>query len=106
MVSNLFGEHTNPVGAMIRVKSVDMQVVGVLAAKGQSGWGQDQDDVVLIPFSTAERKVLGVAAPTRDQPLGHSDDPASQILMRECRRRARFTVPTRHRPVPSAARPN
>ncbi|MGZ3511856.1 MAG: ABC transporter permease, partial [Candidatus Binataceae bacterium] len=53
-----------------RVKSVDMQVVGVLAAKGQSGWGQDQDDVVLIPFSTAERKVLGVAAPPATSPSG------------------------------------
>jgi macrolide transport system ATP-binding/permease protein len=70
VVSNLFGEHTNPVGAMVRVKSVDMQVVGVLAAKGQSGWGQDQDDVVLIPFSTAERKVLGVAAPPATSPSG------------------------------------
>jgi macrolide transport system ATP-binding/permease protein len=38
-------------------------VIGVLATKGQSGMGQDQDDVVLIPFTTAERKVLGVASP-------------------------------------------
>jgi macrolide transport system ATP-binding/permease protein len=68
VVTNLFGEHANPVGANIRVKSVDMQVVGVLAAKGQSGWGQDQDDVVMIPFSTAERKVLGVAAPPSTTP--------------------------------------
>ena len=63
VVHNLFGEHSDPVGASVRVKGVDMQVIGVLEAKGQSGWGQDQDDVVLIPFSTAERKVLGVAAP-------------------------------------------
>jgi len=68
VVTNLFGEHTDPVGANIRVKSVDMQVIGVLEAKGQSGWGQDQDDVVLIPFSTAERKVLGVAAPPSTSP--------------------------------------
>src|SRR5208282_4311514 len=60
---NLFGVFQNPVGATIRVKNVDVRVIGVLSPKGQSGWGQDQDDVVLIPFSTAERKVLGVAAP-------------------------------------------
>ncbi|MGO9605343.1 MAG: ABC transporter permease [Candidatus Binataceae bacterium] len=60
---NLFGVFQNPVGATIRVKNVDIRVIGVLSPKGQSGWGQDQDDVVLIPFSTAERKVLGVAAP-------------------------------------------
>ena len=68
VVENLFGEHSNPVGAVVRVKNVDMQVAGVLDAKGQSGWGQDQDDVVLIPFSTAERKVLGVAAPPSSSP--------------------------------------
>jgi macrolide transport system ATP-binding/permease protein len=70
VVKNLFGEHTNPVGAVVRVKNVEMQVAGVLAAKGQSGWGQDQDDVVLIPFSSAERKVLGVAAPSSANPSG------------------------------------
>ncbi len=63
VVQNLFGEHQDPVGSTIRVKNVQMTVVGVLSVKGQSGLGQDQDDVVLIPFTTAERKVLGVAAP-------------------------------------------
>jgi macrolide transport system ATP-binding/permease protein len=52
---------------MIRVKNVQMRVVGVLAPKGQSSYGQDQDDVVLIPFTTAERKVLGVATPVLAQ---------------------------------------
>jgi macrolide transport system ATP-binding/permease protein len=70
VVNNLFGQHSNPVGAVVRVKNVDMQVVGVLATKGQSGWGQDQDDVVLIPFGTAERKVLGVATPPASSPSG------------------------------------
>ncbi len=68
VVANLFGEHQDPVGSMIRVKNVQMRVVGVLASKGQSGFGQDQDDVVIIPFTTAERKVLGVAAPVLAQP--------------------------------------
>ena len=49
----------NPVGVIIRVKNFPLRVVGVLAAKGQSSYGQDQDDVVLTPFYTAERKVLG-----------------------------------------------
>jgi ABC-type antimicrobial peptide transport system permease subunit len=38
-----------------------MRVVGLLAGKGQTAFGQDQDDIVMIPFTTAERKVLGVA---------------------------------------------
>ncbi|MGO9451960.1 MAG: ABC transporter permease [Candidatus Binataceae bacterium] len=64
VVNNLFGEDQNPVGAEIRVKNFPLRVVGVLSVKGQSNYGQDQDDVVLIPFETAERKVLGVSAPT------------------------------------------
>ena len=63
----LFAEGENPIGAVVQVRSVPLRVVGVLAAKGQSAFGQDQDDLVMIPFTTAERKVLGVAAPTQTQ---------------------------------------
>ena len=63
VVNNLFGEGQNPVGATIRVKNFPMKVIGVLAVKGQTSYGQDQDDVVIVPFNTAERKVLGVSAP-------------------------------------------
>ncbi len=63
----LFGANQNPLGASIQVKSVALQVVGVLAAKGQSAYGTDQDDIVMMPFTTAEHKVLGVAAPTQEQ---------------------------------------
>jgi macrolide transport system ATP-binding/permease protein len=70
---NLFGQFENPIGATILIKNVPMQVIGLLESKGQSGFGQDQDDVVYIPFTTAERKVLGVAAPTSAQ------SPASSI---------------------------
>jgi macrolide transport system ATP-binding/permease protein len=61
---NLFGAHENPIGATILVKSVPLRVAGLLGSLGQTGYGRDQDDVILIPFSTAETKVLGVAAPT------------------------------------------
>ena len=60
---NLFGEGVDPVGATLLVRGVPLRIVGVLATKGQTGYGQDQDDVVLVPFATAERKVLGVASP-------------------------------------------
>jgi putative ABC transport system permease protein len=58
-VQNLFGPGQNPVDQMIRINNMPFRVVGVLTAKGQSTQGQDQDDAVFIPFSTAERKVLG-----------------------------------------------
>jgi putative ABC transport system permease protein len=57
---NLFGS-ADPVGETIRIKKVPFTVVGVLARKGQSAMGDDQDDTVLIPLSTAKKKVLGVS---------------------------------------------
>ena len=63
----LFAAYENPVGAIILIKGTPLRVVGVLAAKGQSSFGQDQDDLVMIPFTTAEQKVLGVAAPSQAQ---------------------------------------
>lgn len=67
VLKNLYGEQENPVGTTIFIRNVPVEVVGVLKAKGQSGFGQDQDDVVLLPFATAERKVLGVSSPTQTQ---------------------------------------
>ncbi len=63
----LFGTEENPIGAVIQVKGTPLRVIGVLAAKGQTAYGTDQDDLVMIPFTTAERKVLGVAAPSLQQ---------------------------------------
>jgi len=63
----LFNPGESPLGAAIEVKGVPLTVIGVLAAKGQSAFGQDQDDLLMIPFTTAERKVLGVAAPSQQQ---------------------------------------
>jgi putative ABC transport system permease protein len=57
---NLFGE-AEPLGQIIRIKKVPFTVVGVLSRKGQNSWGQDQDDVIMIPISTAKKKVLGTS---------------------------------------------
>ncbi|MBM4133520.1 MAG: FtsX-like permease family protein [Nitrospira sp.] len=56
---NLFERGEEIIGAQIRIKNVPLRVIGLLASKGQTLTGQDQDDTVVIPFSTAERKVLG-----------------------------------------------
>ena len=61
VVDNLFEAGEEPVGATIRIKNVPFRVIGVLSQKGQSSQGADQDDVVFIPFSTAERKVFGTS---------------------------------------------
>ena len=60
VVENLFGG-TDPVGQIVRIKKVPFTVLGVLSPKGQSPGGQDQDDIILLPISTAKKKVLGVS---------------------------------------------
>lgn len=59
VVNDLFEPGEEPLGALIRINNVPLRVIGVLSPKGQSLYGTDQDDVVVIPFSTAERKVSG-----------------------------------------------
>jgi macrolide transport system ATP-binding/permease protein len=61
----LFAPDEDPVGATVLVKGRPLRVVGLLAPRGQSSFGTDQDDVVLIPFETAERRVIGVAVPAQ-----------------------------------------
>jgi macrolide transport system ATP-binding/permease protein len=63
----LFAADESPIGAVVLVKGVPLRVIGLLTGKGQTAFGQDQDDLVMIPFSTAEQKVLGVAAPSQQQ---------------------------------------
>jgi putative ABC transport system permease protein len=61
VAENLFDPGEEPVGSVIRIRNVPFRVIGVLAPKGQSAQGSDQDDVIFIPFSTAERKVFGTS---------------------------------------------
>jgi putative ABC transport system permease protein len=58
VVQNLFG-NSDPTGQVAIIKNVPFTVVGVLTPKGQSPSGQDQDDIILLPISTAKQKVLG-----------------------------------------------
>ncbi len=50
----------DPIGKVIRLKSIPCQVIGVLELKGQSGFGQDQDDTILLPYTTAQKKLKGI----------------------------------------------
>ena len=66
VVKQLFpGE--DPVGASVRIKNVPFEIVGILSAKGQSSMGRDQDDVVLLPITTALNRVVGKSRVQNDQ---------------------------------------
>ncbi len=64
IVDNLFVD-TNPVGETFRIKKVPFEVIGVLDKKGQNSFGQDQDDVVLVPITTARTRLLGTSSRAR-----------------------------------------
>jgi putative ABC transport system permease protein len=56
---NLFG-NDDPLEALIRIRNVPFRVVGVLGPKGQSGQGQDQDDIVIVPYTTMQKRLMRI----------------------------------------------
>jgi putative ABC transport system permease protein len=63
VVENLFGDDIDPIGKMIRIKKSPFLIVGVLEGKGQSFDGRDQDDTIIVPITTAQRKLFGNQIP-------------------------------------------
>ena len=56
---NLFG-NDDPIEAVIRIRNIPFRVVGVLVPKGQTGQGQDQDDTVMIPYTTMQKRLMRI----------------------------------------------
>jgi putative ABC transport system permease protein len=59
IADNLF-EGNDPIGQTMRIRNLPFRVVGVLSVKGQTQWGQDQDDTVIVPYTTAQKKMLSI----------------------------------------------
>ncbi len=59
VADNLFGTGSIPLGATVQIRNLPFKVVGVLSSKGQSAMGQDNDDIVIAPFSTVQQKLAG-----------------------------------------------
>jgi putative ABC transport system permease protein len=64
VIANLFPNGESPIGKYIRFGNVPLMVIGTLAAKGESAFGQDQDDVIIAPFTTVQRRILASANST------------------------------------------
>jgi len=60
VADNLFGPDTDPTGQIIRIKNQPFKVLGVMAPKGSTGFGQDQDDAVYAPYTTVQKKLQGI----------------------------------------------
>jgi putative ABC transport system permease protein len=59
VAENLFGQDADPVGMILRVNDLPFKIIGLLSQKGQNAMGQDQDDLIVCPFSTVQKKILG-----------------------------------------------
>ena len=60
VVDNIFPEGKDPVGQMIRFNNIPFKVIGVLEEKGENTFGQDQDDVVIAPYTTVQKRILAI----------------------------------------------
>jgi putative ABC transport system permease protein len=86
----------DPVGQIVRVRNLPFRVGGVLAPKGQGQWGQDQDDVVLAPYTTVQKKLLGVTflqSVTLSAANSDAVEPVAVETTRLLRRRHRIANP-------------
>jgi len=99
VAQSLFGD-TDPIGQTVRVKKLLCTVVGVLDSKGQNTFGQDQDDVIVIPLTTAKRKVLGVSLANARTVNGISIKVADSEDLKEVQQHIRDLVRQRHRLQP------
>jgi putative ABC transport system permease protein len=97
---NLFGDE-DPLGQVIRIKKVPFTIIGLMDRKGQNTWGQDQDDQILIPLSTARTKVLG-GNQVKGRAVGAiSIKVREAALMKEAEQEIRELIRQRHRIQPS-----
>ncbi|MRX64507.1 ABC transporter permease [Maribacter luteus] len=60
VVDNIFPDGEDPIGKLVRFNSIPFKVIGVLEEKGENTFGQDQDDVVIAPFSTVQKRILAI----------------------------------------------
>lgn len=60
VVENLFGAGADPIGLSIRIKNLPFQIIGTLKDKGESGMGQDEDDLIIAPYTTVQRRLAAI----------------------------------------------
>ncbi|MGD9928619.1 MAG: ABC transporter permease [Mangrovibacterium sp.] len=60
VVDNLFGTDIDPIGKSVRFNNIPFKIIGVLSEKGENGMGQDQDDLMLSPYTTVQKRILSI----------------------------------------------
>ncbi len=95
VAENLFGD-ADPIGLSVRVRNVPLEVIGVLDRKGQNTQGQDQDDTIMVPISTAKTRVLGYTAAAQRSVGAITVKVVDAARMDEAEEQMRATLRQRH----------
>ncbi|MED9996049.1 MAG: ABC transporter permease [Paludibacteraceae bacterium] len=89
VVNNLFNEGEDPIGKVIRFNKIPLTIIGVLESKGSNSMGQDQDDIVLMPYTTVQKRILAqthfqsiVASATSESETELAIEEISSVLRR------------------------
>ena len=87
VATNLFGQGVDPVGRQLRIGTIPFRIVGLLTAKGQNAFGQDQDDIVIAPFTTVQERMMTVTyiqsimvSATSEKLIPEATDEITQVL--------------------------
>ncbi|MBD0851150.1 ABC transporter permease [Maribacter arenosus] len=80
VVENVFPDGQDPVGQMIRFNNIPFKVIGVLEEKGENTFGQDQDDVVIAPFTTVQKRILAIDYLNQIMASAVSEDDATEAV--------------------------
>ncbi len=94
---NLFKEESRPIGKIIRINKIPFKIIGVLKAKGQSGGWFNRDDMILMPFKTAQKRLLGI-----DYINSIDISAVSAIRAQEAARQVEELLLIRHKIAPDA----
>ena len=95
IVDNLFSNGENPIGQTIRFGSIPLKIIGILESKGQNQMGQDQDDIIMAPYTTVQKRMLAVtyihmimASAVSEEQTDAATDEITTILRQEHKLRA------------------
>ncbi|MCX6295435.1 MAG: ABC transporter permease [Bacteroidetes bacterium] len=85
--TNLFGENADPIGQTIRINRIPFKIIGLLDKKGQNTFGQDQDDIIIAPFATVQKRILSttnvhmiMASAQTEAQIDEAKEQISQLL--------------------------
>lgn len=80
VIKNIFGQNADPIGQTVRFKKIPLKIIGVLEEKGQNSFGQDQDDLLIAPYTTVQKRILAITWIQAIYTSAKSEDVTSEAI--------------------------